>query len=99
MRAARSSNLCLEPWGKPEGHGQTFPYAAIKSVDCNSLTARLTRNSSPRQLIRTEALCVSKCFWQTTQLADTFWKIVPTLDLGHQPLKTVRPNLSPRGFL
>src|SRR5258707_14842023 len=29
-------------------------------------------------------------------LADTFWKIVPTLDLGHQPLKTIRPNLSPR---
>jgi hypothetical protein len=29
-------------------------------------------------------------------LADTLWKIVPTLDLGHQPLKTIRPNLSPR---
>src|SRR6266446_5458341 len=31
-------------------------------------------------------------------LADTFWNIVPTLDLGHQPLKTIRPNLSPRRF-
>src|SRR5882762_7720158 len=29
-------------------------------------------------------------------LADAFWKIVPRLDLGHQPLKTIRPNLLPR---
>src|SRR5947208_17179285 len=29
-------------------------------------------------------------------LADNFWKIVPTLDLGHEPLKTIRANLSPR---
>src|SRR5215471_11122023 len=31
-------------------------------------------------------------------LADVLWKIVPMSDLGHQPLKTIRPSWSPRRF-
>src|SRR5262245_49641744 len=30
--------------------------------------------------------------------ADVLWKIVPMSDLGHQPLKTIRPSSSPRRF-